>query len=139
MPATFAQANDEILSFFKTAWDTTGHPALYENVAGSPPTTQIPWARASLRFGPGENASLADPTGKQRFTRSGILTIQIFIPNGEGLSLGYTLSKIVADAFEGKATASHVWFRRVGTTPVGSSAEWYQFNVSIAFTYDEVK
>ena len=139
MPATFATANDEILGFFKTAWDTTGHPALYENVAGAPPTTQTPWARATVRFGAGGDASLADSGGKQRFTRNGLLTIQIFIPNGEGLSLGYTLSKIVADAFEGKATASHVWFRKISATPVGPSAEWYMFNVLIEFTFDEVK
>ncbi len=139
MSATFDVANDEILAFFKTAWDGTGLLALYQNVAGAKPTAQLAWARVTLQHGPGGQTALTGATGKNRFDRTGILTVQIFIPNGQGLSQGFILGKIMADAFEGKATASQVWFRNVIVTPIGPSDEWFQLNVTVEFSYDEIK
>lgn len=139
MTATFAQANDDILTLFKTAWDTTGHLALYENIEGAKPKAQSPWARLTVRHGPSAQASLAGGTGARRWERQGIITVQIFIPNGQGLSEGYSLGKIVADAFEGKASPLQVWFRNVRVNEIGPSGEWYQFNAIIEFTYDEIK
>ena len=139
MTATFAQANDDILALFKTAWDTTGLLALYENIEGAKPTAQAAWARLTVRHGPSAQASLSGGTGVKRWERQGIITVQIFIPNGQGLSQGYSLGKIVADAFEGKATSLQVWFRNVRLNEIGPSGEWYQFNAIIEFTYDEIK
>jgi len=139
MTATFDEANDDILTLFKTAWDTTGFLALYENVVGEKPTAQAPWARITVRHGTGFQSSLTGGLGKSRFERNGIAAVQIFIPNGEGLSLGYSLSKVVADAFEGKASPKQVWFRNVTINEIGPDEEWFQFNVVIGFTYDEVK
>jgi hypothetical protein len=139
MTATFDQANNDILAFFKTAWDTTGLLAVYENVKGAKPTAQAAWARLTVRHGPSAQASLSGATGTSRYERSGILTAQIFIPNGEGLALGYSLAKTVIDAFEGKATPRQVWFRNATVNEVGPSEEWFQMNVTIGFTYDEVK
>lgn len=139
MSADFDTANDEILTLFKTAWDTTGHPALYENLAGEPPTTPVPWARISLRHGTGGQTALSGADGTRRYDRIGILTVQIFIANGKGLSEGYTLGKIVVDAFEGKTTPSQVWFRDVVNKEIGPDGEWFQFNVTAEFVYDEIK
>ena len=140
MSATYDTANDEILAFFKTAWDTTGLLALYENVAGTKPPTQAAWARVTVRHGPGGQTALTGSLGTNRFDRTGLVTVQIFIPNGQGLSQGYSLGKVVTDAFEGKSTASAVWFRNV-TPPneIGASGEWFQLNVTIGFEYDEIK
>jgi len=139
MSATFDAANDEILAFFATAWTPTGLLALYENVAGAKPTAQVSWAKVSLRHGGGRQSSLSGGLGTSRFDRTGIVTVQIFIPNGQGLSEGYELGKVVIDAFEGKATASHIWFRNAKITEVGPSDEWFQLNVTIEFSYDEIK
>ena len=139
MSATFDAANNEILAFFKTAWDTTGLIALYENIEGEKPPAQVAWARVTIRHGAGRQSSLSGGNGTSRFDRDGILTVQIFIANGQGLSQGYILGKVVTDAFEGKATASQVWFRNVIVKEIGPSDEWFQFNVTIEFTYDEIK
>ena len=139
MTATFDQANGEILTIFKDAWDPTGHLALYENVQGDRPTAQSPYARISVRHGPPGPTSLTGSLGTHRFERTGLLTVQIFIPNGQGLSLGYVLGKIVADAFEGVASPLQVWFRNIRVNEVGPSDEWFQFNVLVDFTYDEIK
>lgn len=139
MSATFDAANDEILAFFATAWTATSLLALYENVEGAKPTAQDAWARVSLRHGAGRQSSLSGAASTSRFERTGILTVQIFIPNGQGLSQGYTLGKIVMDAFEGKATASQIWFRNAKIAEIGSSDEWFQLNVTMDFIYDEIK
>ena len=139
MAATQEVASDEILAFFKTAWDTTGNLAVYENVKGAVPTAQAAWARPVIRHSPGGNQSLTGALNKTNYERTGLMVVSVFIPNGNGLSLGRSLGKTVADAFEGKATASAVWFRNVRIVEVGPSNEWYQFNVVIQFTYDEIK
>lgn len=142
MTATLAEANDEILTLFKTAWDTTGHVADYANVERPvtvPPTTTAPWARARVQHTFGEQDTLAGPTGTQRFRRDGLFTCQIFVPSGEGLSEAYSLAKTVMDAFEGASTDSGVWFRNARVNEVGPDGEWYQLNVLVDFTYTEVK
>ncbi len=140
MTATFDQANNEILALFKTAWDTTGFIALYENLEGAKPITQVAHAKVTVRYGKGGQVSLANGAGNKRFERNGILTVQIFIPNGQGLSQGYTLGKTVTDAFEGKSTSpGNVWFRNVHLKPIGPDGEWYQLNAIVEFLYDEVK
>ncbi len=143
MTATFATANNEILATFKAAWDTTGYPVAYENVKGAsatpPAGSSDPWARVTLRHTFGEQASLSGSGGTRRWRRDGLLTVQIFIPIGEGLSEGYSLAKTVVDAFEGIATTSAVWFRNVRVNEIGNDGEWYQVNVLVDFTYDEIK
>ena len=143
MTATFDEANDAILDVFKTAWDTTGHPVAYENVKPVkpfPPTAISPWARVMVRHTGGMQGSLTGGLGTTRWSRLGLFTAQIFVPNGDGLSLGYSLCKIVTDAFEGVATVStRVWFRDVRINEIGPDGEWFQFNVIAEFTYDEVK
>jgi len=142
MTATFAEANNEILATFKAAWDATGYPVAYENVksaADVPPATATPWARVNVRHTFGTQATLANVSGVRRWRRDGLVNVQIFIPLGEGLSEGYSLAKIVVDAFEGVATTSAVWFRNVRVNEIGSDGEWYQVSVLVDFTYDELK
>lgn len=138
MTTTFENAVNEILDVFHTAW--TPRPAAYPNVSFTPPAgSSDPWARVSLAHVTGNQATLSNPTGQKRWRRNGILTVQVFTPLGEGLSEGYSLAKVVADAYEGTATPSQVWFRNVRINEVGPDGEWFQTNVLVDFTYDEIK
>lgn len=139
MSATYAEAVDSILGLFKTAWDVPGHVALYENIAGDVPSGVAPWARVSLRHLAGNNSSLSGALGVQRYDRAGLLTVQIFVPVGEGLSEAHTLAKIVTDAYEGVATTNGVWFRNSRVNEIGPDGDWFQINVIIDFIYDEIK
>ncbi len=141
MSATFDEAQDEILTVFKDAWDPTGWIALYENVAGDPPSTAtpVPWARVVLRNVTGQQGSLSGALGTQRWDREGNVIIQVFVPAGEGLSRSKNLVKIVVDAFEGVATPLNVRFRNVRTNEIGESGEWFQVNVIADFLFDEIK
>ncbi len=139
MTATFEQAYNEILDVFKTAWDTTGHPALYPNVVGEKPAVGTPYARITIRHVPAGPASLTGGLGTQRFPREGLLVVRVYIPAGEGLSEGLVLAKVVADAYEGAATPSHVVFRNIRVAEAGANDEWSQINLLAEFTYSEVK
>lgn len=136
---TFEQARDEIMTVFKTAWDTTTYPAVYEDTKAARPSSQTPFARPILRHVTGSQASLTGGLGTSRFQREGILTVQIYTPQGSGLTSGYSLVKIVADAFEGTATPGGVWFRDVRLNEIGADGDFFVINVLIDFEYDEVK
>ena len=140
MTATYKQAVDDILGLFKTAWDTTSYIAIYPNVGGEVPSNvENPWARATVQHIDGGQASLSGGLGTQRWERSGIFTVQIFVPSGEGLSEAHILGKLITDIFEGVSTTNGVWFKNVRINEIGPDGEWYNLNVLIDFTYDEVK
>lgn len=141
--ASIEQAANEILSVFKTAWDTTGFNAVYENVrehgTHAIPATQVPWARVRLVHADGGAASLSGALATKRYRRDGFLTVQVFVPSGEGLSRARQLAKIVMDAYDGASTPGGAWFRNARLNEVGPDGNWFQVNVLVDFTYDEIK
>jgi hypothetical protein len=78
--------------------------------------------------------------GGQRFRRLGIVTVQIFTPSNDGLTLADSLVDLAVDAFEGESTGSDcVEFRNVRAVEAGQDGPWHQFNVFANFDYDRVK
>jgi len=103
---------------------------------------QKPFAAVFVKHLDGGQATFADPLGQRKFSRSGLVTVQVFQPllNSGGLSLVQKLAIIARDAFEGKSTADGVWFQNVKLKDIGDDAKgWYQINVLASFTYDELK
>jgi len=139
MSLTFAEARDEILAVFKSAWDATGYEAIYEDVKKQRPDDDDPYAVVTLRHAAGFQATLAGATGTRTFRRLGLLTIQVFTPIGNGLQDSYVLGKVAADAFEGSSTPGGVWFRDVRLNEIGRDGKFFQTNVLIDFQYDEIK
>jgi hypothetical protein len=135
---------------FKTAWDantpavtpdSTVPQVYYEGVGTAGPGPQdAPWARASIRHTLGGQSTLSNENGARRFEKSGIITIGIFTPfeTGGGLVLSENLAVIAKAAFEGKSTASNVWFRDVRINEVGADGPWFHVNVVAEFIYDEI-
>lgn len=141
---TLSQARDEILAVFKATWDTTGLLALYDDIPGVIPSTTTSWARVTLRFTGGNQASLARINGQSRWQRFGTIIIQIFTPIGGGVRDADTLAELVVKAFEGITTPGDVWFRNVGVQ-FGEIAyrdsrdgDWLGTNVSAQFQFDEI-
>jgi len=145
---TFVTASDEILGLFKTAWDANtaavagSVPAVrWPGVdSGDPPSPAAPFARIAIHHGTGQQRTLGQ-TGSRRFERQGTVVVQILTPisSGGGLRLAQQLAIIVRDAFEGKGTASGIWFRNVSTREVGPDGTWNRINVTADFLYDEIK
>lgn len=136
---TISEARDEISALFKAAWDTTGYPVIWDDVAQAPPKTRSPWARHTVRHEDGRQASLANHLGQRRWRRFGTVFIQIFTPVGKGLSEADILIKVAMDAYEGQSTAGGVWFRNVRFREIGADGDWNQVNVLADFEYDEIK
>lgn len=136
---TYKQARREILSKFKTAWDTTSYEAFYDDVKKQRSSSSSPWAVVTLRHTAGRQSTLSSDVGNRRFSRTGTLTVQIFTSAGKGLQESYDLAKVVSDAFEGSYTPGGVWFRNLTLREVGRDGEFFQVNVITEFTYDEIK
>jgi len=136
---TYAQAADQILSLFKTAWDVTGHEAFYESVRGQREDDQTSFAVVLLRHVSGFQATLSSSSGSRIFRREGVLTVRIYFAEGSGLQEGYSLAKVVADAYEGQRTQSGVWFKNVRVSEGGRDGAFIIINVLIDFEYDEIK
>lgn len=139
MSLTFEQATDEMLDIFKTAWDTTGYEAFYEDVKKQRNTNDDPWATVTLRHAAGFQATLSGATGSKTFRRLGLITFQIFTPIGKGLQDSYALAKVLTDAYEGSSTPGGVWFRDVRMNEIGRDGKFFQTNVLVDFQYDEIK
>jgi len=147
---TAEQARDYILAKFKAAWDANSPavndgaapPVEYPNMPQQPHLADglVPWARVYVRHTSSDQSSLG-AVGQRRFTRYGIVTVQVFVPAGkQGLVRADRLGKVALDAFEGEETSTgDVWFRSALCREVGVVDDWYQMNVTAEFTYDFVK
>lgn len=142
MSLTISEARDEILTFFKTAWDaggsSNGLPVIYDDTKQDVPSDASAWARVSVRHTAFNQATLQGETTK-RWERTGFVFVQLFTKYGNGLSLSDPLSIICLNAFEGKKTSNGVWFRNVRSNEIGQSGDWHQTNVIAEFIYDEIK
>lgn len=132
------EARDVIFGIFKTIWDTTGFEAIYPDKTGYLPTGEMPWARATIQHATGKQSSLSGSSGTKRFTETGIVTIQVFTPVGDGSTASYQLATLVRDAYR-DALGPIVWFRDVQIHEVGISGASFQNNVLATFSYDEVR
>jgi len=137
------QAQDEGLKAFRDAWElgapSQGVPLLYDDVASAPPTSG-PWARVSFRNVAGRQATLSGETGRRMFQHTGVASVQIFTPTGDGRVLADQLAQIAKNSFEGTTTApGDVRFRNARILHVGQEGSWYQTNVLADFEYEEVR
>lgn len=134
---TSTVARDEMLTMFKDAWDASAFsaaPVLYWDVTSDDdlPTDDV-WARITVRHEVGEN----DAIGNRLFLRQGTVTVQLFTRFGTGLTNADLASKVVLDAFQGKASPSGVWFRNARMNEIGQDGEWFQTNILVDFEYTE--
>lgn len=138
MSLTYEQAVDEILTIFKTAWDTTTYDVFYQSVKTSRGSSTDPWAVVSISHAGGFQATLSGVTGSKTYRRQGELEVHIFTAVGKGLQEFYNLAKVVTDAYEGSSTGG-VWFRNVRINEIGRDGEFVQNRVVVDFQYDEIK
>lgn len=132
------QAVDAILDIFKAAWDPTGFPAYYTDKGGEKPTSETVWSRATIRHATGNQSSLAGEVGTRRFTDTGALIVQVFAPVGDGSTECYRAATLVRDAYR-DAKHPNVWFREQRIQEVGGDGAFFQINVLVTFSYDNVR
>ena len=151
MPVTRTAARDEILAAIKAVTDTiidledddtvpSGN-VIWDDTQKSKPHGQGPntptWARVSVRHIFGEQSSLSDDAGVRRYTKRGIVTVQLFTPTG-GLVSADSISDTIENAFRGVSTPNGVWFRNPRSNEIGVDGPWFQTNIIAEFEYDQV-
>ena len=144
--ATIAEARNEILLHFTTAWDAGTPPIpllLYDDKHKDLPA-DAPYARITIRHNVFTQRTLggkiASGGGGSRFTRFGIVTVQIFTLSDDGLTSADVLVDLALDAFEGESTGSdRIEFRNARANEIGQDGPWFQTNVIAEFEYDRVK
>lgn len=131
------EAKDEILAVFKTSWDDTGYTAIYTDVPGSVPSEETPWARVTLMHLDGKQSSLSGENGNRRFANSGLLTVQIFTPIGDGGVAGSDLVYTLMQAYS--RTRGQVWYLNPRMREVGKDGAFEQTNFLVDFNYDDLR
>lgn len=131
-----SQARDEMYGVFLKVWDKT-YPVVWGTLPGTPPASETPWARVTIKHSGGGQSSLAGETGTRRFKRIGIIRISVFVPAGGDQVIGYELAQKVANAYEDAKL--DVWFRNIRIKEQGVSGAFEQIDVLADFLYDEVR
>jgi hypothetical protein len=142
MSATLTQARDLINGALKAAVDahntanSTSYQVFYDDVDKAEKDAKGAHFRIFIKHSDGGQLTLGG-TGSRRFSRVGILIVQVMTPFGDGFTLADTLATLARNAFEGVSTPNGVWFRRVAAKEIGKTGGYYQTNVTANFEYTE--
>lgn len=98
------------------------------------PTKDNPWVRLSVLTGEQRQVSMGL---FRRFRRTGVVSVQIFVPAGSGDGLAKELADSVANIFQGR-TVEGVIFRGTDLTRVGVDGAWAVWNATTAYQADDL-
>lgn len=130
------EARTTVYRLVQNVWG--GRPLLFDNIAGTPPTARVPWARVSMRHSFGGQETLGDARGKVLFSRKGFVVTQLFVPAGDGQREHDELAELLLGAFETRQGEA-ISFRNAALQEIGVDGIWFQSNISAMFRYDERK
>ena len=124
-------------SAFITAWAAATSIALdNQNLKLSDSVTK--WVRLSIQFNDGGQAAIGGESGNKLFRYYGFVFVQVFTRLNSATDDNDDLADDALKIFEG-ADISGIWFRNGRVNTIGESNEkWYQQNVVIEFTYDDI-
>jgi hypothetical protein len=139
--ATVEQARDQINTLIKAAMDANAPSTVivWDDQKAPAALGNSPWVRVSVRHNSGGQSTISRVNGKSRYSRSGTVYVNLFAQPGDGLRTIDPLTKIALDAFEGKTTPGQIWFTKARVRELGVVEGWYQVNVLVNFSYDDIK
>ena len=134
---TKSEARNAMQKAFIAAWASATPIALdNQNLKLSSSVTK--WVRLSIQFNDGEQAAIGGETGNKLFRYYGFVFVQVFTRLGTATDDNDELAEDALKVFEGKEIES-IWFRNGRVNTIGESEEkWYQQNVVIEFTFDDI-
>jgi len=145
MPATYEQADDEMMATFRTAWlagfESSAIAVAWPNrrfdidsVRQGDTGEAASWARITTQHVTGKNQSIGGKLWRNR----GLITVEIRVPGEQGNSLHRKLCSIAANAFRNNTTESGVSFSNTRLREIGNDGPWYRVDVLTEFQYSEV-
>lgn len=105
----------------------------------NPPDNDTSWIRVNIRPLSGYQASLGAAGSYRAFRRNLLIVLRVHTPFGDGMEENDRICESLIDAFDGKHTASSVWFRNFGFQHVGKDGPWSVQNTSGEARYDDIK
>lgn len=132
---TAAEAVDAVFGVFKAVWDTTGFPAVYNDVGGTPAAGA--WARATIQHERGRQASLSGGLGVKLWTQAGVVAVEVYAPIGDGRAEAYRLAELVVNGF--RDARGSVWYRNPRMRERGANGAHQRIDVLADFIYDETR
>lgn len=140
-----AQADEEMVELFRQAWEVTaGHSCDWPNHKSDEHAGNETWARWAVDYVGGRQASMGG-SGGRKFSKTGLIYVDVFTPLGAGLTIARQAAQIAVDAYEGKRTPNDVWFRNVRIESEGhgegggGKKSWWTTTVVAEFTYDYLR
>lgn len=131
----FTEAEAEIRDFFNTAWSGLTEISWPDKKFNVP--NEETYVVFNCRENDGFQASLGSP-GSNRFRHTGIVTIQVFQPQGQGSIDARAKATAALSAFMGSET-NGIHFYDVQARQIGDDGNgYYQINVLASFRYDEI-
>ncbi len=140
----FATHANTIRSRFATQWPALrpGVPIAFENTAFDPAVDAVdgmgnpmPWVRLTVIPGEGFQASLGTP---KVWRLTGVVSLQVFVPAGDGDGTANELADDAASIFRGVEDTG-VTFRAPALTSVGLDVggAWYELSVATPYLSDQ--
>jgi hypothetical protein len=131
----FSEADAAIRSFFNTGWAGLTDIA-WPDLPFTPPSNRT-WVRFNCVENDGYQASIGSPTSN-RFRHFGIITIQVFQPQGQATIDVNKKADAALAVFMGKET-NGIHFYDVQAKQIGNDGHgFYQINVYASFRYDQL-
>lgn len=136
MSLTFDEAEKEMRAFFNTGWASATAIA-WPDEKFTPPDGAI-WVRYNSTETDGFQATMGSP-GSNRFQHIGLVTVQLFAPQGDASIDIRAKADDVLAIFMGKETTNNIHFYNVQVRQIGNDgAGLYQINVIASFRYDQI-
>lgn len=122
-----------IRKYFKDNFTTA--PIVLPDMVSS--YTDTPWVRFNVLHTTGFQSSMGSPTSN-RFERQGIITVQIFTPQGDNTVSATNLANEILKLYEGVENNAIIYFDAYAKEVGNDGRGWYQINVLISFKYEEI-
>jgi hypothetical protein len=119
-----------------TIWDDVQKQQPTQQVNANNPVV-LPWLRVGMKHNTGGQASLAGQTGLRRYTKHGLLIIEVFGAAGNGQQFTDPMADSLLAGIQGKSTPGNIWFRNGTVREVGVDGAWWKTNVILEFEYDQ--
>jgi hypothetical protein len=145
MITSLSEADKQMADLFRQAWEVNkGYMCDWPNQKSGEHAEDDIWARWNLDYVGGGQLTMAKK-GQRKFTKQGLIYINVFTPLGGGLAQARDASEVAVFAYEGERTPGDVWFRNVRIESEGhghgsgKNKSWWTTLVVANFTYDYLR
>jgi len=138
---SYQQSFERLANHFLNRWElyNSDVPVAWGNTPFTPPAPPSPWVRFTVITGEADYISAGAP-GRNFVRHAGLITVQVFVPLGDGDGRLCGLVDDVIPIFQGERVGENVWCGAAYAVALGESLSpgWLQANVNVPFHRDEI-